>query len=69
MIRLVVKFLKALWHHVVVNEPITIVPELAKRLNACLTCDYRSGDWCDKCGCFIPYKALWEDQRCDEGRW
>jgi hypothetical protein len=66
---LVWRFLCALWEHVNNWERVVGVEQLDARLGLCRYCEHRDGDWCQLCGCFLPIKALWQEQQCPIDMW
>jgi len=63
------RFLCALWEHISTWERKAGVQQLRDRLRLCWYCDARDGDWCTQCGCYIPLKATWLEQRCPIEKW
>lgn len=43
--------------------------EYMKRLDTCLTCEFRRADRCGKCGCMLMTKAKWKTSTCPINKW
>jgi len=52
-----------------------LFPELAsleiqdQRKDICKECDYRNGDICSECGCFITLKVKFLKSKCPKNKW
>jgi hypothetical protein len=47
------------------NDPLFAKPEtIRKRTAQCLQCEFRDGQQCRLCGCFIYAKATLQSERC-----
>lgn len=43
--------------------------EADRRLAICRACPLLDGDSCRLCGCDMPTKVTWAEQKCPEGKW
>ena len=62
-------FIKAVFKHVSSGGKKVSKGEYAERLSICYTCDYRKGNRCGACGCFIETKAAWKTSGCPHKKW
>jgi len=62
-------FIKAVFKHVSTGGKKVSKGEYAERLSTCYTCDYRKGNRCGACGCFIETKAAWKTSGCPHKKW
>lgn len=43
---------------------------VARRRATCAACEHKTLiGLCQKCGCFVLFKAVWKDQKCPLGKW
>ena len=53
----------------------SLLPELTPseiqdhRKDICKACDYRKGDICSVCGCFITLKVKFANSSCPQNKW
>jgi Family of unknown function (DUF6171) len=65
----VVNFAHAAVQHVVTGMKAASPEELQRRMAICLVCEYYKDNQCMKCGCDVPKKAAWNEQKCPIGKW
>lgn len=71
LLRRAVNFLSATIQHAMAGLPIVSDAQAEERLSICRSneCGQYRDDSCMKCGCNLPLKAKWAEQKCPEGRW
>lgn len=47
----------------------TTQEEKQARLDICNPCEYRDGNICKLCGCFLSMKATWRTSECPAAKW
>ncbi len=62
---------KAIVSQAVEGFPETDDVEFKRRISICETCEFhnKSADSCNKCGCYLSFKAKWKTQKCPIDKW
>ncbi|HEY9705572.1 MAG TPA: hypothetical protein V6C58_24250 [Allocoleopsis sp.] len=70
-ITMLTNFAKAATDHIKAGLPKTSDEEKKQRAAICDTCEEldREQYRCNKCGCFLSFKASWRDQDCPLNKW
>ena len=56
------------------NHVLNGMPEASNELQTarhqvCSGCEYKQGNTCTSCNCYLPLKVSWEDSDCPQGKW
>lgn len=63
-------FLVALYEHAKEGFQKVSKKKKEERLSICNACVYKNEDnECSLCGCYLPLKTAWKEQKCPEGKW
>jgi hypothetical protein len=62
-------FGKAVINHVANGLPQASDQLKDARLSICKRCQFKQGDYCQACSCYMPLKASWLDSDCPKGLW
>lgn len=63
-------FLKALIDHIKTGLRKSSKREQNKRMRICNNCEYQNEKKeCTICGCYLPMKTAWKEQKCPENKW
>lgn len=66
----VINFIKALIDHTKEGFQKVSKKEKARRLSICNECPLKNArNECSLCGCYLPLKTEWKEQKCPDGKW
>jgi hypothetical protein len=67
--RQALNFLTAVVQHAASGAQRSSDELIEARRQACDLCEYRNGERCSQCGCYLAEKVTWKEQPCPLGRW